>query len=58
MRAIGFGFWFVQGRVSSEVSEGFSIIGTIIVALGVGFAASAILAYLISARFGLVARKS
>jgi hypothetical protein len=52
--ALGLGFWLVQTRTTLEVSEGFWIIGVLIAALGFGFLASAILAYVISSRLGLV----
>jgi hypothetical protein len=53
--ALGIGFWFAQRNVLEEVAEGFYVIGVIAIALGVGFAASALAAYLISTRLGLVA---
>jgi hypothetical protein len=56
LATLGIGFWFVQGRVNPEAGEGFFVIGVIALALGVGFTASAIMAYLISARLGLVHR--
>jgi hypothetical protein len=37
------------------MGEGFFIIGTLVAALGIGFAVSAGLAYVISQRFGLFA---
>ena len=52
--ALGVGMYLAQGKVPTEVGQGLSVMGTIVVALGVGFAASAVLAYLITARFGLV----
>jgi hypothetical protein len=53
--ALGTGLWFVQGQVVPEIGEGFSIIGLIVFALGVGFTASAAVAYGVSSRLGLVA---
>jgi len=44
----------VQQNVSPEAAEGFFIIGVLAMSLGVGFTASAVLAYVVSARFGLV----
>jgi hypothetical protein len=52
--ALGLGFWLVQTRTTLEVSEGFWIIGVLIAALGFGFLASAIVAYVISSRLGLM----
>lgn len=54
--ALGSGFWFVQRNVSADAAEGFFIIGVLAVALGVGFTASAVLAYVVSSRLGLVPR--
>lgn len=54
LAALGAGFWFVQQNVSPEAAEGFFIIGVLALSLGVGFTASAVLAYVVSARLGLV----
>jgi hypothetical protein len=56
LAALGAGFWFVQQNVSPEAAEGFFIIGVLAIALGVGFTASAVLAYVVSTRLGLVPR--
>lgn len=57
LAALGTGFWFVQMRnVSQEAAEGFFIIGVLAFSLGVGFTASAVLAYVLSTRLGLVTR--
>jgi hypothetical protein len=53
---LGMGFWISETRFPEDMGEGFFIIGTLTTALGIGFAVSAALAYLISSRFGLVAR--
>jgi hypothetical protein len=55
LAALGGGFWFVQQRsVSPEAAEGFFIIGVLAFSLGVGFTASAVLAFVLSTRLGLV----
>jgi hypothetical protein len=54
LAALGGGFWFVQQNVSPEAAEGFFIIGVLAMSLGVGFTASAVLAYVVSTRLGLV----
>lgn len=54
LTSLGVGFFLAQGRFPEEMGEGFSIIGTLVAALGVGFALSAAAAFLISSRFGLV----
>jgi hypothetical protein len=56
LAALGSGFWFVQRNVSADAAEGFFIIGVLAVALGVGFTASAVLAYVVSSRLGLIPR--
>jgi hypothetical protein len=54
LMALGTGFWVVQRNVTAEAAEGFFVIGVLAVALGVGFTASAVMAYVVSARLGLV----
>jgi hypothetical protein len=53
--ALGIGFWFAQKNVLPEVSEGFFVVGVIAISLGIGFALSAIAAYVLSIRLGLMA---
>ena len=55
LASLGIGFWIAQMRFPDDMGEGFFIIGTLVAALGIGFAISAGLAYLISQRFGLLA---
>jgi hypothetical protein len=55
LASLGIGFWITQSRFPEDMGEGFFIIGTLVTALGVGFAVSAIVAYVISLRFGLLA---
>ena len=54
LASLGIGFWISQTRFPEDMGEGFFIIGTLATALGIGFAVSAALAYVISSRFGLV----
>jgi hypothetical protein len=54
LAALGAGFWLVQQNVSAEAAEGFFIIGVLALSLGVGFTASALLAYVVKTRLGLV----
>jgi hypothetical protein len=42
--------------VTPEAAEGFFIIGVLALSLGVGFTASAVLAYVVSMRMGLLAK--
>jgi hypothetical protein len=54
--ALGVGMWFLQtqGNVVPEVAQALYVIGVIAGALGAGFVVSALMAYLISSRMGLV----
>jgi hypothetical protein len=56
LAALGSGFWLVQHNVTPEAAEGFFIIGVLALSLGVGFTASAVLAYVVSTRMGLLPR--
>jgi hypothetical protein len=51
--ALGTGFWFARANVFPEVAEGFYVLGVIAMALGAGFAVSAVASYFISTRLGL-----
>jgi hypothetical protein len=55
LASLGIGFWIAQSRFPDDMGEGFFVIGTLVAALGIGFAISAGLAYVISQRFGLFA---
>ena len=55
--ALGLGLWLVQNRVMAEVAAGFGVTGTIVMAVGVGFTASAVIAYVVSVRLGLLSRE-
>lgn len=52
--ALGVGFWLAQRNVIPEVSEGFRVLGVVAIALGAGFSVSALAAYAISSRLGLM----
>ena len=54
--ALGVGMWFLQARgdIIPEVSQALYVIGVIAAALGAGFVVSALMAYLISNRLGLM----
>jgi hypothetical protein len=52
--ALGLGLRAVQWNMVQEVAEGFRVIGMIAISLGGGFAVSAVLAYLVSAKLGLL----
>lgn len=53
--ALGIGFWFARVNVFPEVAESFYVLGVIAMALGAGFAVSAVASFFISTRLGLVA---
>lgn len=50
---LGVGLLFVTGRVSVEITQGVFVMGVLVIALGLGFIASAAVAYGISRRLGL-----
>lgn len=52
--AAGIGLWVVSGRVGDDASQPLQALGIIGIALGVGFAASAIISFVISNRLGLI----
>jgi hypothetical protein len=54
----GFGFIFASGRALEDVAPGLFTIGVLAIAFGAGFFASAILAYGLSERLGLLAPPS
>jgi hypothetical protein len=54
LSAVGVGFWFVGRNVLAEAAQGFAIISTLALALGVGFIVSAAVSYVISTRHGLI----
>ena len=54
----GFGFIYASGRVFDDVAPGLFTIGVLAIAFGAGFFASAILAYGLSERLGLLAPSS
>jgi len=55
LAAGGFGFIFASGRAVEDVGPGLFTIGVLAIAFGAGFFASAILAYGLSERLGLLA---
>ena len=56
--ALGIGFWLVQRNVAEEIAPAFSAMGVIAAALGVGAIASGGVSYLLSARFGLLEKRT
>lgn len=55
LTTVGLGFWYVGRNVLPEAGQGFSILSTLTLALGVGFIVSAAASYIISTRHGLIA---
>lgn len=51
--AVGLGLWVAQARLG-DAGQGFSLLSTLALALGVGFLGSAAAAYVISTRHGLI----
>ncbi len=58
LAAGGFGFIYASGRVMEDVAPGLFTIGVLAIAFGAGFFASAILAYGLSERLGLLSPAS
>jgi hypothetical protein len=58
LTVLGTGFRFAAALVVTDVQPAFQIVGIIIIALGIGFLLSAILAFIVSARMGLIAARS
>jgi hypothetical protein len=57
LMALGAGLWVAQWSLLDEVQQGFKLIGTVAISLGLGFVASAAVAYLVSSRVGLIPSK-
>lgn len=55
LTALGIGFIAVRGQAPGEAAQGFSIISTLMLALGLGFVTAAAVSYVISMRHGLIA---
>jgi hypothetical protein len=58
LTTLGTGFRYAAALVVNEVQPAFQIVGIIIIALGIGFLLSAILAFIVSARMGLIAART
>jgi hypothetical protein len=54
---LGAGLWLAQLSLIDEVRQGFKLIATVAASLGVGFVASAAVAYMVSNRVGLIPSK-
>ena len=55
LASLGIGFFMAQTRFPDDMGDGFYIMGMLVAWLGIGFGVSALLAYIISSRFGLFA---
>ena len=54
LAALGIGFAFARNNVPEEVVPAFTVLGIIVMALGVGAVVSAVVAYMLTARLGLL----
>ena len=54
LAALGIGLRFVQGSVPEEIIPAFTVLGIIVMSLGLGAVISAIVAYVLSSRLGLL----
>jgi hypothetical protein len=50
LAALGIGLWLVKGSVMEELAPGFIVLGTVAVAVGVGFVLSAAIAWVLTSR--------
>jgi Na+-transporting methylmalonyl-CoA/oxaloacetate decarboxylase gamma subunit len=53
LSTVGAGFRYAGGVIGDEVQRGFSAIGVIVLALGIGFILASVMAYVVSSRLGL-----
>jgi hypothetical protein len=54
LSVVGLGLLFVSGRSADEIAQGLFVMGVLVLALGIGFAVSAVVSYGISKRLGLL----
>ena len=54
LAVVGMGLWLVRYRIFDEISGPLMLVSTLAMALGVGFALSAVVAYMLSLRLGLL----
>jgi hypothetical protein len=54
LAALGLGLRYAQGSVPEEIVPGFTVLGIIVMSLGIGAVVSAGIAYVLSARLGLL----
>jgi hypothetical protein len=54
LAAGGLGLWFAKGSVIEEAAQALNVVAVLAVALGVGFVASALVAYALSRQLGLL----
>lgn len=53
LATVGVGFRFAANSVTNEAQQAFTVVGVILLALGGGFVAASVMAYLVSSRLGL-----
>lgn len=56
LAAAGIGLRFASGRIAGDVAYPLDVLGILAIALGIGFAISAIISFMISLRLGLIER--
>jgi hypothetical protein len=54
LAALGIGLRYAQGSVPEEIIPAFTVLGIIVMALGIGAVVSAVVAYVLSSRLGLL----
>jgi hypothetical protein len=54
LTALGLGLWYAQRSVPEEIVGALNVLSTVVVAVGLGAVASAVVAYVLSARLGIL----
>ena len=54
LAVVGMGLWLVRNRIFEEIAAPLMLVSTLAIALGAGFALSAVVAYMLSLRLGLL----
>jgi heme/copper-type cytochrome/quinol oxidase subunit 3 len=53
LSTVGFGFAVAADSITNEVQRAFTVVGIILLALGVGFLIASLMAFIVSSRLGL-----
>jgi hypothetical protein len=53
LATVGAGFRVAAGTIADDVQRAFTVVGIILLALGIGFLIASLMAFMVSARLGL-----